>query len=51
MKSNFDIKVSNNIKVKFKEISKRFSLGLLNDDKYILKRLFQHIPDLPDKNK
>tara|TARA_A100001388_G_C28744060_1_gene488469 strand:+ start:326 stop:787 length:462 start_codon:yes stop_codon:yes gene_type:complete len=50
MERIFDIKVSENIEVKFKEISKKLAPDPLNIDRLILNRLFHQTPDLPDKN-
>ena len=50
MERIFDIKVSNNVEVKFKEISKKLAPDPLNIDRLILNRLFHQITDLPDKN-
>ena len=50
MERIFDIKVSENIEVKFKEISKQLAPDPLNIDRLILNRLFHQTPDLPDKN-
>ena len=50
MERIFDIKVSKNVEVKFKEISKKLAPDPLNIDRLILNRLFHQIPDLPDKN-
>ena len=46
----FDTKVSENIELKFKEISKQLAPDPLNMDRLILNRLFHQTPDLPDKN-
>ena len=46
----FDINVSENIEVKFKEISKKLAPDPLNIDRLILNRLFHQTPDSPDKN-
>ena len=50
MERIFDIEVSENIEVKFKEISKRLAPDPLNIDRLILNRLFHQTPDFPDKN-
>ena len=50
MERIFDIKVSQNVEVKFKEISKKLAPDPLNIDRLILNRLFHQTPDLPDKN-
>ena len=50
MERIFDIKVSNNVEVKFKEISKKLAPDPLNIDRLMLNRLFHQTPDLPDKN-
>ena len=50
MERIFDVKVSENIEVKFKEISKMLAPDPLNIDRLILNRLFHQTPDLPDKN-
>ena len=50
MERIFDIKVSKNVEVKFKEISKKLAPDPLNIDRLILNRLFHQTPDLPDKN-
>ena len=49
MERIFDIKVSKNVEVKFKEISKKIAPDPLNIDRLILNRLFHQTPDLPDK--
>ena len=46
----FDIKVSKNVEVKFKEMSKKLAPDPLNTDRLILNRLFHQSQDLPDKN-
>ena len=48
MERIFDIKVSQNVEVKFKEISKKLAPDPLNIDRLILNRLFHQTPDLPD---
>ena len=50
MERIFDIKVSENVECKFKEISEKLAPDPLNIDKLILNRLFHQTPDLPDKN-
>ena len=50
MERIFDIKMSENIEDKFKEISKNLAPDPLNIDRLILNRLFHQTPDLPDKN-
>ena len=50
MERIFDIKISENIEKKFKEISKMLAPDPLNIDRLILNRLFHQTPDLPDKN-
>ena len=47
----FDIKVAQNVEVKFKEISNKLAPDPLNIDRIILDRLFNQKPDLLDKNK
>ena len=49
MERIFDIKISNNIESKFKEISKEIAPDPLNVDRLILNRLFHQPPDFPDK--
>ena len=49
MERIFDTKVSENIELKFKEISKKLAPDPLNIDRLILNRLFHQTPDLPDK--
>jgi len=49
MERIFDIKISNNIESKFKEISKELAPDPLNVDRLILNRLFHQTPDFPDK--
>ena len=46
MERIFDIKVSKNVEVKFKEISKQFALDPLNVERLKLNRLFHQILDL-----
>ena len=50
MERIFDIKVSEKVEGKFKEISKKLAPDPLNIDRLILNRLFHQTPDLPDKN-
>ena len=50
MERIFDVKISEKIEVKFKEISKKLAPDPLNIDRLILNRLFHQTPDLPDKN-
>ena len=50
MERIFDINISENVEVKFKEISKKLAPDPLNIDRLILNRLFHQTPDLPDKN-
>ena len=49
MERIFDIKVSNNIELKFKEIAQELAPDPLNVDRIILNRLFHQTPDFPDK--
>ena len=49
MERIFDIKVSENIEVKFEEISKKLAPDPLNIDRLILNRLFHETPDLKDR--
>ena len=51
MERIFDVKVSQNVEVKFKEIAKKLAPDPLNIDRLILNRLFHQTPDLPDWNK
>ena len=50
MERIFDIKISNNIESKFKEIANELAPDPLNMDRLILNRLFHQTPDSPDKN-
>ena len=50
MERIFDIKVSKNIELKFKELSQEIAPDPLNVDRLILNRLFHQTPDMPDKN-
>ena len=49
MERIFDIKISNNIESKFKEIAKEIAPDPLNVDRIILNRLIHQTPDFPDK--
>ena len=49
MERIFDIKISNNIESKFKEIAKEIAPDPLNVDRIILNRLFHQTTDFPDK--
>ncbi|WP_032526331.1 hypothetical protein [Prochlorococcus marinus] len=49
MERIFDIKLSNNIEAKFKEIANELAPDPLNVDRIILNRLFHQTPDFPDK--
>ena len=49
MERIFDTKVSSNVELKFKEISKELAPDPLNIDRLILNRLFHQTPDFPDK--
>ena len=49
MERIFDIKNSNNIESKFKEIANELAPDPLNMDRLILNRLFHQTPDSPDK--
>ena len=49
MERIFDIKISNNIESKFKEIAEELAPDPLNVDRLILNRLFHQTPDFPDK--
>ena len=49
MEKIFDIKISKNIELKFKEIAKELAPDPLNIDRIILNRLFHQTPDFPDK--
>ena len=50
MERVFDTKVTKNIELKFREISKELAPDPLNVDRLILNRLFHQTPDFPDKN-
>lgn len=49
MERIFDIKVSDKIEAKFKEIAAEIAPDPLNIDRLILNRLFHQTPDSPDK--
>ena len=49
MERIFDIKISNNIESKFKEIAKELAPDPLNMDRLILNRIFHQTPDSPDQ--
>ena len=49
MERIFDIKLSNSIESKFKEIANELAPDPLNMDRLILNRLFHQTPDSPDK--
>ena len=49
MERIFDIKVSDKIESKFKEIADEIAPDPLNIDRLILNRLFHQTPDYPDK--
>ena len=49
MERIFDIKISNKIESKFKEIANELAPDPLNMDRLILNRLFHQTPDSPDK--
>ena len=49
MERIFDIKLSNNIESKFKEIAEEIAPDPLNVDRIILNRLFHQTTDFPDK--
>ena len=51
MERIFDTKISNNIELKFKEISKELAPDPLNLDRLILNRLFHQTPDFPENIK
>ena len=50
MERIFEIKVSENIEVKFKEIANKLAPDPLNIDRLIFNRLFHQTPDLHDNN-
>ena len=49
MERIFDIKVSEKIETKFREIANEIAPDPLNIDRLILNRLFHQTPDFPDK--
>tara|TARA_Y100001978_G_scaffold100834_1_gene90225 strand:+ start:326 stop:775 length:450 start_codon:yes stop_codon:yes gene_type:complete len=49
MERIFDVNVSENIELKFKEIAEEIAPDPLNIDRLILNRLFHQTPDFPDK--
>ena len=49
MERVFDVKVSNKIETKFREIAGEIAPDPLNIDRLILNRLFHQTPDFPDK--
>ena len=49
MERIFDVKVSDKIETKFKELAGEIAPDPLNIDRLILNRLFHQTPDLPDK--
>ena len=49
MERIFDVNVSENIELKFKEIAGEIAPDPLNIDRLILNRLFHQTPDFPDK--
>ena len=49
MEKIFDLKISNNIESKFKEIADELAPDPLNMDRLILNRLFHQTPDSTDK--
>ena len=50
MERIFDTRVTKNVELKFKAISKELAPDPLNIDRLILNRLFHQTPDFPDKN-
>ena len=50
MERIFDVNVSENIELKFKEVAGEIAPDPLNIDRLILNRLFHQTPDFPDKN-
>ena len=48
MERIFDIKISNNLELKFKEIANELAPDPLNVDRLMLNRLFHQTPDFPD---
>ena len=49
MERIFEIKVSTNVELKFKEIANELAPDPLNLDRIVLNRLFHQTPDFPDK--
>ena len=49
MERIFDIKVTNKVELKFKEVAKELAPDPLNVDRLVLNRLFHQTPDFPDK--
>ena len=49
MERIFDTRVTKNVELKFREISKELAPDPLNVDRLILNRLFHQTPDFPDK--
>ena len=49
MERIFDTRVTKNVELKFKAISKQLAPDPLNLDRLILNRLFHQTPDFPDK--
>ncbi len=49
MEKIFDVKVSKNVEVKFKEISLKLAPDPIHIYRLMLNRLFHQTPDLPDK--
>ena len=49
MERIFDTRVTKNVELKFKAISKELAPDPLNVDRLILNRLFHQTPDFPDK--
>ena len=49
MERIFELKISNNIESKFREIANELAPDPLNMDRLILNRLFHQTPDSPDK--
>ena len=50
MERIFEIKVSDNVEKKFREVAHELAPDPLNIDRIILNRLFHQTPDFPDKN-
>ena len=50
MERIFDVKVSDKVEAKFREIAGEIAPDPLNIDRLILNRLFHQTPDSPDKN-